>query len=774
MNHYRIKNRNLMIVSCAESEYLEQIYIRDGEEWALALESAPYATVPRGEDIYYRTLNEPDVSIETASDEITATIRDSRHILVRKLCFDAGHDDLVHISVSFTVKRDMKLCAVEDKLYFMPAVREDEGPESGPLDFVWSQHIKKFETSFIPHYCFKCPVIMMQQGSVFTAIIAGLEKADAEYLKKTPLGFDLQVAGEKHPWMSVGAVTSAPVLPNMPCEAGHSLFVRGTYDSYRTLVLKQGESLEYNYTLMASAQPEKEGYRAVQRYLWVRYGRKGLEESQDMQKCPRFEGIELFDDWRREVWEKDAGSRYFCYEREGVPVGSIAARRQWEKDSRTGSPQDAWFSCWLQELWVGWGLCLYGRNHHQPVWVERAERILDFILTAPRTRGMFPIICYHEKDGSDTWLRDDGWAGYKEEFHTIHMSWTAWLMMRWGRELLPDRMADILEFCGSYADFLINCQHEDGCIPSWFNEEGMPSRLSFRDFNGETAASALFLLEIGDIANHSKWLEAGSRALDFITAKVLPRQRWYDYEAFISCARKPFDFYDSYTSQYPQCNLSTLYAAMAYLRRYESTGNYNDLEYGQKVLDYLLLTQQVWNHPLVEANVFGGFTTQNTDSEWSDVREGICGVPLYWYYRHTGNREYLERAVSAVRAGFPVAPFENWAHWGYDGLQYDSSLLWGTGTIMTGVEILTSQLGDLFVDISAEWGIGVNGCVLNGVRVEGDVLNLYIDPSDAWIGKEMQIRFTNAGRVYLVNVNGRLVGRFSPEELEMGIKWKVI
>ena len=54
---------------------------------------------------------------------------------------------------------------------------------------------------------------------------------------------------------------------------------------------------------------------------------------------------------------------------------------------------------------------------------------------------------------------------------------------------------------------------------------------------------------------------------------------------------------------------------------------------------------------------FGGFTVQNTDHEWSDVREGICAVILYHYYLATGRTEYLERSIAAARSGFEVLPF---------------------------------------------------------------------------------------------------------------------
>jgi len=761
------------VTAAADAGYREQYRVRRDGEWADVLESVPYATVPREDSrpSFYRA--PPRVTIRDLADGFETVIDDERHSVRRTVTLDKENEDLVHVSVTFSAGAELRLSAVEDKFLFMRAVRSDEGIESGPLDFVWSQHIKRFETSFIPHYCFKCPTVMMQQGEFFAAIVAGLEQADASYVEKTPLGFDLNVRDEAHPWMSVGAIASLPVLPNMPCEPGHSVFVRGAYDAYRTINLKKGESIYYRYTLCVSLAPRREGYRSIQRYLWKRYGCAGLLQSRDIQKCDRYPGVELFEDWRREIWDGEAAGRYFSYARGGVAVGSIAAGRQGDKDSRTGTKQDAWFSCWLQELWIGWGLFLYGRSHNLPEWKNRAETILDFILTAPRSKGAFPIVCYHEKDGSDTWLRDDGWAGYKEEFHAVQMSWTAWLLLMWGRRLFPDRMPDILGFCTGYAGFLAGRQREDGCIPAWFDADGNPSREAFRDFNAETSISALFLLELGEITSDPVWLEKGARALDFITDKVLPRQRWYDYETFISCARKPFDFYDGYTAQYPQNNLSTIFAALAYLKRFEIRRSAGDLELGTKVLDYLLLTQQVWDHPLLTVNVFGGFTTQNTDSEWSDARGGICGVVLYWYYLETGKREYLERAISAVRAGFPVAPYENWAHWGFEGLQYDSSLLWGAGTTLAAVEIIAEDLGDLYVDLAGSWGLGINACLLKAVHVERGSVRILVDPADAWTGREMLIRFSGAVGTHSVTVNDHLLGVYDAARLASGLRWKV-
>jgi len=198
---------------------------------------------------------------------------------------------------------------------------------------------------------------------------------------------------------------------------------------------------------------------------------------------------------------------------------------------------------------------------------------------------------------------------------------------------------------------------------------------------------------------------------------VLPRQRWFDFETFLSCARKPYEFYDKWTAQYPQNNLATIQAAKAYLEMFHATQDRQYLEHGRQVLDYLLLTQQVWNNPAFSPKVVGGFTTQNTDAEWSDARESYAAVVLWDYYKATDDQEYLERAVAAARSTFAVAPWENWAHTGYrdepgalTGFHWDQKR-YDLNRIMSPV------LGDAFIDLRQKNGVGFNACSLRNVSV---------------------------------------------------------
>jgi hypothetical protein len=236
--------------------------------------------------------------------------------------------------------------------------------------------------------------------------------------------------------------------------------------------------------------------------------------------------------------------------------------------------------------------------------------------------------------------------------------------------------------------------------------------------------------------------------------EVLPRQRWYDYETFLSCARKPYSFFDSWTAQYPQNNLSEIQAPEAMLALYQATQKREYLERGTQMLDYLLLTQQVWSNPHFTPRLLGGFTTQNTDAEWSDARQGYAAVVLADYYRATGEVEYLERAVAAARSTFAVAPWENWAHTGYpDEPGALTGFHWGTGSAMTTVELLQPELGDALVDLHAGRGVGFDDCTIRDVTVKKDSIAFRIESPAS---REFQIRFhgVEAGRRYRIRWNG--------------------
>ena len=84
------------------------------------------------------------------------------------------------------------------------------------------------------------------------------------------------------------------------------------------------------------------------------------------------------------------------------------------------------------------------------------------------------------------------------------------------------------------------------------------TRAEFRDFNAEGTANALFLAELGAVTDDHRYIDGAEKGMSFIEREVVPRQRWFDFETFLSCARKDYGFFDSWTAQYPQNNLAAV------------------------------------------------------------------------------------------------------------------------------------------------------------------------------------------------------------------------
>ena len=62
------------------------------------------------------------------------------------------------------------------------------------------------------------------------------------------------------------------------------------------------------------------------------------------------------------------------------------------------------------------------------------------------------------------------------------------------------------------------------------------------------------------------------------------------------------------------------WTAEALLECYRLTSNKEYLDYGQRTLDELLMTQASWQPPYMYVNVLGGFGVLNADGEWNDSR----------------------------------------------------------------------------------------------------------------------------------------------------------
>ncbi len=328
---------------------------------------------------------------------------------------------------------------------------------------------------------------------------------------------------------------------------------------------------------------------------------------------------EPFSSYIKKAWYQFLPDIALDVEYQSKPVTLLRqARLAWSNKLHKAADNDSWFNVWFNALRTAYGMYLHGEAVADRQLSRSAVNVLNLALLAPQNDGIAPSIFYYDSTGGH-WVADHAWGGINDgkNLPMFHNAWTCYWLLQW-IDLVPERRAEILRYTKAFADFLLAHQQTSGVIPSWYDPENLKPAAPLRDDNAETAGAALFLAEYYKRTKEIKYLRAAERSMRHITNAVLPQQKWFDYETFFSCSRKPLGFYDSYTQQHPQNTLSMQQAAEAFYELYLLTGKPEYKSRGLAVMDYLCLYQQVWSPKWLSCELFGGFGVQNTDAEWSD------------------------------------------------------------------------------------------------------------------------------------------------------------
>ena len=608
---------------------------------------------------------------------------------------------------------------------------------------------------FNPDAKYKAPLILTQAGQRAFGIVPDVTVLTREVLHRCSHALDLDVPAG--PRLSVGFIPARYWL--------HSVYAE---DLDRTWAA-EGPIVNSYYLLVNASAPPGEAFREAIRLHWEKFGPVELATAALEQQGtdPAYRGDGLWDTWRDQVWEKESREKWLQVPLGDGSSGGAVGTVRW------GGPNPAvYMSAWFNSVRTAVGMALYARRTHSPELLSLATQTIRLALAAPGPEGAFKCVAL-PKDRKVVWAAGDG-AGDSVEsgYLGFDMSWTAYWLLKWRAAGLPESDA-ILERCRRLASFLIARQFDDGMIPTRFDESGRtPPELS-RMLMAETGPAALFLLELYAAERSPKYLDAALRAMQFLDANVIPQRKWYDFETFFSCSPRTVAF-DERTAQWPANDLALIPTVEAYLAAWRATGRREFLDRGEALLDYLLLYQQSWTNPAFEnlscrSMLLGGFTTQNSDAEWSDARQSQAGNVLLDYYRATGKPEYLERGVSALRAQFPISPSENWAHIGYGNKAGVSSFHWGTGSGMAGVELEEDFLHDAIVDVPSGRAVGVNGIDVSACDVSRGRIRLSMTSPFSWARKPVVVfRSVPAGE-YRVVVNGVEIGAFAAEQLARGV-----
>lgn len=688
---------------------------------------------------------------------------------------------MVHVVHRLTPTAEASVNRVFDRFDFVVA----QGEEASTLDYSYVPHLQPRSEMLVSDQVFRSPVVMMQKGDVFFAVIPDLEALEEAY-RESPARYylDFRVsAGENHsPTVSFGLGRSHV--------KGHVYFES---DFQREIEAPAGQTLTLAYRLVADRGGfgpddavhwlwERYGRRhflsgAPQTAGWDRYASQGLTRifkrpdlfrtfDLEGQKCGGTIGIHFMTRRGVKVMSLRQLQRYLRYQdlvlavtRKGIEQMS---ERPWLERvyERLGyrygpkAPPQVFMQAWFNNLRSAYGAYWFARKWNDHELLDRALAVKNLAILAPREQGAFPAVCYPTDEGV-FWSR--GTRGFKhvDWYNTADCATTGYYMAHWFRDHEGDPR--LLARCRALAEFLLGIQLPSGAIPAWVQPAPGNNRVS-ADLkeSAMTAAPAMFLAQLYLVESDVRYLEAAIKACDFLAREVIPRQKWFDHETFYSCSKKRLGLFDENTGTYPQNTMSMYWAAEALRLVYQATLEDEYLEQGIKVLNHLCLYQQVWDPPFLSINAFGGFGVMNTDAEWNDARQALMAPLLMDYYRLTGREEYMERGISALRASFTtmfidenrkVAPgnmriavpeetgsvTENYAHFGYDHAVpgfLDSD--WGAGSACHAAAYAQQHFGDIFVDLDRMKAFGINGCRVVSLKSVGGKIALevvsHIDP----------------------------------------------
>jgi hypothetical protein len=615
----------------------------------------------------------------------------------------------------------------------------------------WLPNLRPDPDFVIGDHVFRSPAIIVEGAASWVALVPDLELW-SRYRQRFKMALDYN--------RSEGHRLIRPEVAYGFCDwdiSGHVYYRRtGNKQS-----LSPGERLRFAYELLLgfpehckesvtlpqektklTARPSA-GIPTVASYLWRRYGAEEIDKI-DPQRIPFEQYATYAHDLALSRWQDIMWKEFILDDQECGGVYFLVFN-----DHRCAEAKDTyhtlglWNQAWFCQVRTAYGVMWYGRQRRDSLVYEKALRMISLALAAPQEHGIFPTVYSQSPDGdwnAGRWHYSCNRRpkGHTEYYHTTDCSWTAFWLLRIYRDLLKDDR--IMDFCVRYGDFLVNQQEHNGAIPSWVRTGDFTPSEMLR-YSPQTSVSAMFLGELYRLSDEPSYLQAATRAIDFVLESIVPDGLWEDFETYFSCSGvwdgKQPDQPDPYTGVFNQNTLGIYWTAEALLIMYQITGDENYIRWGIRILGELSLYQQVHDGAgLLDINAFGGFGVMNTDAEWNDARQSVF-APLYLaYYDETGNREYFERGIAALRASFTLMyipehdvvralwektfPFmgegdygfmmENFAHNGRNGpigaaCHYD----WGPGSAASTAAYVECHYGDVYLDLVYGQIFGIDG-----------------------------------------------------------------
>lgn len=521
-------------------------------------------------------------------------------------------------------------------------------------DFHWSPHLTPTDGHIIPQHVFRAPALLVSSDERQLSIVPDLDLLNED----SPVDWYMDLNAEENT-LTLGSSNSQV--------EEHVLYKRDAGAVYPPGEVKFG--------LYIMTKEKQEGisnpWRDLNAFFWKKWGRPLYEEGEPLPRRDLEPYVEHTYDWAFDHWKDNVWQHFTNKEGEdvGAPIFIINVTKS---PNFSGEPINRefisiWNQAWFNSLRSASGLYRYAKRTKNDELLDYALKTKELALSFPQKDGFFYSVVAPKKENFEP---GDAWKSFyygnsnrnpytrvakDSPFHLLDMSFTAYLMLSWYDELQEDKR--LLEYAIRYADALLKKQDEKGFFPGWLSVDNL-APLRHLNQSPETSMSVTFLLKLYELTGKEEYLDSALKAMSAVIDEIIPFGRWEDFETYWSCSH-----YGSKglvnkkvkrNNMYKQNNLSMYWTAQALLACYEVTKEDEYLQYGQRTLDELLMTQAVWQPPFMYVPVLGGFGVMNADAEWNDSRQSLFSELILKYGEVLNKNEYTQRGLAALKASFSM------------------------------------------------------------------------------------------------------------------------
>jgi hypothetical protein len=655
------------------------------------------------------------------SEYVSSIAYDSLQGLTPAVSFEKLRDDLVR--VKFKYKVDGPIRQDDWKVTITPAFQPN---------FHYAPHLTPTKENIIAQHVFRSPALIVADSSRQLVLIPDLDLIGKDSGVKWYM--DLDAPANK---LTIGASRSKVT--------SHVLFARDT-----GMIIHPPE-FEFGFYVITGKDSSSlaDPWRKPLAFLWERWGKtlfgRGEPVSGALEPYVRHTYNWAFDTWKKSVWQEFTLNG----QKVGAPVFIVNVTQSPNYPGAVNEREfrSVWNQAWFSSLRSAQGLYRYARRTGNKDLLAKANMTKELALAFPQKDGLFPAVIGTEMEqielNEKKVSRSKGWSHYYfgnsnrnpvkdwgeasvAPYHILDMSWTAYLMLTWNKELEKDPR--LVVYAQRYADKLLTLQSEDGFFPAWLDKNTLQPT-GYLDRSPETSMSVTFLLAMYDTSGERKYFDAASQAMDAIIEHIISVSQWEDYETYWSCSRVLDTMLNKKivrNNAFKQNTLSMFWTAEALHNFYRVTGDKTFLKIGQRVLDELLMNQASWQPPFIAIHALGGFGVMNADGEWNDSRQSLFAELIINYGDALHMEEYKQRGLAALKASFvmmycpenpdtkkqweKVYPYFNekdygfmMENYGHGGVSNDRGLGigeftiydWGNGAAAEGYNRIVDHLGKI-------------------------------------------------------------------------------